>query len=141
MIVSGEGAQPYIYMYPFSPKSPSHPGWHIFYFLYKVTMKVKVKVMSDSLPPRRLYSPWNSVGQNTGVGSLSLLQGIFPTQESNPGLPHCRRVLHHEPPGKPGLSGGLGAAAPSWPAAARQRPWGRRRAWSTEPARGSVGVA
>ena len=36
-----------------------------------------------------LYSPWNSPGQNIGVGSLSLLQGIFPTQGSNPGLPHC----------------------------------------------------
>ena len=34
-------------------------------------------VMSDSLRPRRLYSPWNSIGQNSGVGSLSLLQGIF----------------------------------------------------------------
>ena len=38
--------------------------------------------------------PWNSPGQNTGVGSLSLLQGIFPTQESNWGLPHCRRILY-----------------------------------------------
>ena len=37
-------------------------------------------VMSDSLPSHGLYSPWNSPGQNTGVGSLSLLQGIFPTQ-------------------------------------------------------------
>ena len=36
---------------------------------------------------------WNSPGQNTGVGSLSLLQWIFPTQGSNPGLPHCRQVL------------------------------------------------
>ena len=36
-----------------------------------------------------LYSPWNSPGQNTGLGSLSLLQGIFPTQGSNQGLPHC----------------------------------------------------
>ena len=43
-------------------------------------------VVSDSLRPHGLYSPWNSPGQNTGVGSLSLLQGIFPTQESNPGL-------------------------------------------------------
>ena len=33
-------------------------------------------------------------GQNTGVGSRSLLQGIFPTQGSNPGLPHCRRMLY-----------------------------------------------
>ena len=39
------------------------------------------------------YSPWNSPGQNTGVGSLSLLQGIFTIQESNPGLPHCKRIL------------------------------------------------
>ena len=36
--------------------------------------------MSESLLPHGLYSPWNSSGQNTGVGSLSLLQGIFPTQ-------------------------------------------------------------
>ena len=42
----------------------------------------------------RLNSPWNSPGQNTGVSSLSFLQGIFPTQESNPGLPHCRRILY-----------------------------------------------
>ena len=41
-----------------------------------------------------LYSPWNSPGQNTGVGSLSLLQGIFPTQGVNPGLPHCRLILY-----------------------------------------------
>ena len=49
-------------------------------------------VVSDSLQPRGLYSPWNSPGPNTGVGSLSLLQGILPTQGSNPGLPHCRRI-------------------------------------------------
>ena len=41
-----------------------------------------------------LYSPWNSPGQNTGVGSLFLLQGIFPTQGLNPGFPHCRRILY-----------------------------------------------
>ena len=51
-------------------------------------------VVSDSLQPHRLYSPWNSPGQNTGVGSLSLLQGIFPTQGSNPDLLHCRRMLY-----------------------------------------------
>ena len=38
--------------------------------------------------------PWNSPGQNTGVGSLSLLQRIFSTQELNQGLPHCRRILY-----------------------------------------------
>ena len=50
--------------------------------------------MSDSLRPQELYSPWNSPGQNTEVGSLSLLRGIFPTQGSNPGLLHCRRILY-----------------------------------------------
>ena len=45
--------------------------------------------VSDSLRLHRLYSPWNSPGQNTGV-STSLIQGIFPTQGSNPGLPHCK---------------------------------------------------
>ena len=50
--------------------------------------------MSASLQPHGLYSPWNSPGQKTGMGSLSLLQGIFPTQGSNPGLPHCRQILY-----------------------------------------------
>ena len=48
--------------------------------------------MSDSLQPHGLYSPSNSPGQNTGVGSCSLLQGIFTTQGSNPGLLHCRWI-------------------------------------------------
>ena len=51
-------------------------------------------VMSDSLQPHRLYSPQNSPGQNTGVGSLSLLQGIFPTQGSNWSLSNCRWILY-----------------------------------------------
>ena len=51
-------------------------------------------VMSNSLQPHRLYNSWNSPGQNTGVGSLSLLQGILPTQGSNPGLLHCRQILY-----------------------------------------------
>ena len=50
--------------------------------------------VSDSLQPHGLYSPWNSPGQNTGVGSLSLLQGIFPNQGLNPGLPHCGQILY-----------------------------------------------
>ena len=51
-------------------------------------------VVSNTLWPHGLYSPWNFPGQNTGVGSLSLLQGIFPTLESNPGLLHLRQILH-----------------------------------------------
>ena len=49
-------------------------------------------VVSNSLRPRELYSPWNSPGQNARVGSLSLLQGIFPTQGLNPSLLHYRRI-------------------------------------------------
>ena len=51
-------------------------------------------VVSNSLQPHRLYSPWSSPGQNIGVGSLSLLQRIFPTQESNWSLLHCRQILY-----------------------------------------------
>ena len=51
-------------------------------------------VVSDSLRPHVLYSPWNSLGQNTGVGILSLLQGIFPTQGSKQALLHCRWILY-----------------------------------------------
>ena len=52
-------------------------------------------VVSNSLWPHGLDSPWNSPGQNTGVDSLPLLQGISPTQELNPGLPHCRPIFYH----------------------------------------------
>ena len=52
--------------------------------------------------PARLLCLWDSPGKNAGVGCLSLLQGIFPTQGSNPGLLHCRQTCSlSEPPGKP----------------------------------------
>ena len=51
-------------------------------------------VVSDPLRPHGVYSPWNSPGQNTGVSSLSLLQGIFPTQGLSPGLLQCRWILY-----------------------------------------------
>ena len=60
-------------------------------------LKLKVKV-AQSFPT--LCDPMDCtvhgilLGQHTGVGSLSLLQGIFPTQRSNPGLPHCRWILY-----------------------------------------------
>ena len=55
--------------------------------------------MSDSLQPHglqavRILCPWNAPGQNTGVGSCSLLQWIFKTQGSNPGLLNCRWILY-----------------------------------------------
>ena len=51
-------------------------------------------VVSVSLQSHGLYSLWNSLGQNTGVGSLFLLQGILPTQGSNPDLLHSKRILY-----------------------------------------------
>ena len=55
-----------------------------------------MKVTQSSLTPwdHVLYSPWNSPGQNTGVGSLSLLQGSFPTKGLNQGLFPCRQILY-----------------------------------------------
>ena len=62
-------------------------------------------VVSDTLQLHRFYSPWNSPGQNTGVGSCSLLQGIFPTPGIKPGSSvlqadslYC--VSHQGSPGK-----------------------------------------
>ena len=67
-----------------------------------------------------VYSPWNSPGQNTTVGSLSLLQEIFPTQGSIPGLLHCRQIpyllSHHSPPI-------LGEAQEYWSGLQLPSPW------------------
>ena len=65
------------------------------FFAFKIENECENhSVVSNSLQPHGLYSPWSSLGQNTGVGSLSLLQGISPTQRSNPGLPCCRQILY-----------------------------------------------
>ena len=87
--------------------------------------KVKWELLSrvsDSLWPHGLYSPWNSPGQNSEVGSLSLLQGILPTQGSNPGLLHCRQTLYCLPwwrhftvfPGKTDFPGGSDGKASAY---------------------------
>ena len=60
---------------------------------------VHCSVLSDCLRPHglwpsRLRCPWDSPGKNTGVGCHFLLQGLFPTQVSNPSLPHCRQTLY-----------------------------------------------
>ena len=57
-------------------------------------MQVKVAQSCLTLRPHGLNSPGNSPGQNTGVGSLSLLQGIFPIQGSDPGLLQGRQILY-----------------------------------------------
>ena len=62
-------------------------------------------VVSNSLWPHGIYSPWNSPRKNTGVSSISLLQGIFPTQGSNPGIPNQADSSPAEPQGKPKYTG------------------------------------
>ena len=71
----------------------------IMLFYRKLTAVCQVCVFSCSVVPNvfrphGLHSPWTSPGQISGMGSLSLLQGIFLTQESNRGLLHCRGILH-----------------------------------------------
>ena len=66
---------------------------HSLYSAYIQSESESHSDVSNSLSPHGLYSPWNFPGQNTGVGSLFLLQVIFPTQGLNPGLPHCQWIL------------------------------------------------
>ena len=61
------------------------------YVLYKVKVKVTQSCPTLCYP---MDCPWNSPGQNTGVNSLSLLQGIFPAQGLDPGLLYCRWILY-----------------------------------------------
>ena len=63
-------------------------------------LMMRRSVMSDSLRPHglqptRLLCPWDFPGNSTRVDCHFLLQGIFPTQQSNPGLPHCKQMLYH----------------------------------------------
>ena len=50
--------------------------------------------LMDFQEPARLLCPWDSPGKNTGVGCHALLQGVLPTQGSNPGLPRCGQILY-----------------------------------------------
>ena len=66
------------------------------FFFNDIFLVVKVTQLCLTLcnPMDYIYSPQNSPDQNTGVGSLSLVQGIFPTQKLNPGLLHCSQILY-----------------------------------------------
>ena len=78
------------------------------YFVLGIKTLIKLRLWSEvkSLSHARLYATpwtvacimllrlWNFPGKSTGVGCHFLLQGIFPTQGSNPGLPHCRQTLY-----------------------------------------------
>ena len=63
-------------------------------WVFIIERKKSCSVVSNSLLPHGLKNPWNSPGQNTGVGSLPLLQGIFPIHESKRGLLHCKWILY-----------------------------------------------
>ena len=67
-------------------------------FLWARTMALFIPsiyhMQPNELYPTRLLCPWNPLGKNTGVSSHSLLQEVFPTQGSNPGLLHCRYILY-----------------------------------------------
>ena len=90
-------------------------AFHMMYFAYKLNKKgndiqpwcTPFPIWSHSVPcpvlivaswpayMSKLLCLWNSPGKNTRVCSHSLFQGIFLTQGLNPGLPHCRQILHH----------------------------------------------
>ena len=63
--------------------SPEKKDKHLTFSFWESDVSESRSVVSNSLWPHGLYTSWNSLGQNTEVGSLSLLQGIFPTQELN----------------------------------------------------------
>ena len=71
-----------------------HNNWKLYIALYINMGKWKSLSQVRFFRPHALYSPWNSPGQSTDVGNSSLLQGIFPTQDSNSDLPHCRQILY-----------------------------------------------
>ena len=74
--------------------SPLRVGVSLLQMVVRQDESESRSVVSDSLRPHGLYTSWNSPGQNTGVGSLCLLQGIFPNQGSSPHFLHCRQILY-----------------------------------------------
>ena len=79
-------------------------GWKKYIFIQLNSLLKNIEseneshsVMSNCLRPLGLYSPWNTPGQNTWVGRISFLQGIFPIRGLNPSLPHCI-FTHGKPP-------------------------------------------
>ena len=77
------------------PALDKHMVWGTSVLFLAVESCVSDSLRPHGLWPARLLCPWDSPGKNTGVGYHALLQGIFPTQGSNPGIPHCRRILYH----------------------------------------------
>ena len=67
------------------------------YYIYESISRsvVSIYLRHHGLQPARLLCLCDSPGKNNGVGYHSLLQEVFPTQGSNPGLQHCRQILYH----------------------------------------------
>ena len=63
--------------------------------VYVLVAQLCLTLRPHGLWPTRLLYPWDSPGKNTGVRCHFLLQGIFLTQGSNPGLLHCRQIIYH----------------------------------------------
>ena len=85
------------------PFFPSFPGsgveslraGSVLFLLYLVTQWCLTLCNPMDCSPPGFSVHGDSPGENTGVGCHALLQGIFPTQRSNPGLLHCRWILYH----------------------------------------------
>ena len=84
----------WLWLFPLGKMYVTHPYHCVNWSLIPLHEWVKATQSCLTLRLRGLYSPWNSPGQNTGVGSLSLLQGIFLTQGLNPGFLNCRQILY-----------------------------------------------
>ena len=73
---------------------PVRRVWHLKFCVVLVAQSCPTLWDPHGLQPATLLCPWDSPGKNTGVGCHALLQGIFPTQGSNPGLQHHRQILY-----------------------------------------------
>ena len=108
---------------------PCFGRWSLY---HQCHLKVKVIQSCPTFCDPMFNSPCNSPGQNTGMGSCSVLQEIFATQGSNAGLLHCGQILHHlsyqglpVPPGKPEIhlqSSSLFASTEAYLRAIQKRP-------------------
>ena len=87
----GGGREVLMYQQRDHIRTTFYPRPKILLYVHNIILKQE----SSMIIPRRLLCPWDSPDKNTGVGSHSLLQGIFLTQGWNPSLPYCRQILYH----------------------------------------------
>ena len=73
--------------------SHTHAQCNVTGLLTGGNIRGKMVIDAKSSAKCATFSPWDFPGKNTGMGCHFLLQGVFPTQGSNPDLPHCRQML------------------------------------------------